>query len=86
MYGIPDIELEEIIMSNAKHLTRDDRVAIEKGLSLGLSKSQIAHRIDKDKSTVGNEKVLRHLFHCFKEKMKVLYRGRKRRAELWQRS
>jgi IS30 family transposase len=55
IYGIPDIELEEIIMSNAKHLTRDDRVAIEEGLSLGLSKSQIANRIDKDKSTVGKE-------------------------------
>jgi IS30 family transposase len=55
MYGIPDIELAEIIMSNAKHLTRDDRVAIEEGLTLGLSKSQIAHRIDKDKSTVGKE-------------------------------
>jgi hypothetical protein len=28
MSGIPDMELEEIIMSNAKHLTRDNRISI----------------------------------------------------------
>jgi IS30 family transposase len=55
MSGIPDMELEEFIMSNAKHLTRDNRISIEEGLSIGLSKSQIACSIEKDKSTVGKE-------------------------------
>ncbi|MDO4634120.1 MAG: IS30 family transposase [Eubacteriales bacterium] len=39
----------------AKHLTLDDRKAIEEGINLRLSKTQIARSIGKDPSTVSKE-------------------------------
>lgn len=41
-------------MSN-KHLTFDDRLAIQAGLQKGLKVAQIAKNIGKDRSTVGRE-------------------------------
>lgn len=41
-------------MSN-KHLTYDDRLAIQSGLQQGLKVAQIAKNIGKDRSTVGRE-------------------------------
>ncbi|MCI8321981.1 MAG: helix-turn-helix domain-containing protein, partial [Dorea sp.] len=38
-----------------KHLTFDDRLAIQAGLQQGLKIAQIAKRIGKDRSTVGRE-------------------------------
>lgn len=38
-----------------KHLTFDDRLAIQTGLQQGLSVAQIAKKIGKDRSTVGRE-------------------------------
>ena len=40
---------------NNKHLTFDDRLAIQAGLQQGLKVAQIAKRIGKDRSTVGRE-------------------------------
>lgn len=40
---------------NKKHLTFDDRLAIQAGLQQGLKVAQIAKRIRKDRSTVGRE-------------------------------
>ena len=44
----------EVTMSN-KHLTYDDRLAIQSGLQQGLKVAQIAKNIGKDRSTVGRE-------------------------------
>lgn len=38
-----------------KHLTFDDRLAIQAGLQQGMSVAQIAKNIGKDRSTVGRE-------------------------------
>ena len=38
-----------------KHLTFDDRLAIQAGLQQGLKVAQIAKNIGKDRSTVGRE-------------------------------
>ena len=38
-----------------KHLTFDDRLAIQTGLQQGMSAAQIAKNIGKDRSTVGRE-------------------------------
>lgn len=40
---------------NNKHLTFDDRLAIQAGLQQGLKVAQIAKNIGKDRSTVGRE-------------------------------
>ena len=40
---------------NRKHLTYDDRLAIQAGLQQGLKVAQIAKNIGKDRSTVGRE-------------------------------
>ena len=40
---------------NKKHLTYDDRLAIQAGLQQGLKVAQIAKNIGKDRSTVGRE-------------------------------
>ena len=40
---------------NHKHLTYDDRLAIQAGLQQGLKVAQIAKNIGKDRSTVGRE-------------------------------
>lgn len=44
-----------------KHLTLADRAAIEHGISCGENFTQIAHRINKDSSTISKE-IRRHLF------------------------
>ena len=46
---------------NKKHLTLADRAAIEHGISCGENFTQIAHRINKDSSTISKE-IRRHLF------------------------
>lgn len=47
---------------NSKHLTYDDRLAIQAGLQQGLKVAQIAKKIGKDRATVGREiKARRHL-------------------------
>ena len=46
---------------NKKHLTLADRTAIEHGISCGENFTQIAHRINKDSSTISKE-IRRHLF------------------------
>jgi IS30 family transposase len=48
MKGVP-------AMPNQKHLTLDDRNYIHSGLNTGLSFRQIAHRLDKDPSTISKE-------------------------------
>ena len=52
-YPCPAFGLE-VTMSN-KHLTYDDRLAIQAGLQQGLKVAQIAKNIGKDRSTVGRE-------------------------------
>ena len=43
------------VTMNKKHLTYDDRLAIQAGLQQGLKVAQIAKNIGKDRSTVGRE-------------------------------
>ena len=38
-----------------KHLTYDDRLAIQAGLQKGLKVAQIARNIGKDRATIGRE-------------------------------
>lgn len=52
-YPCPAFGLE-VTMSN-KHLTYDDRLAIQAGLQQGLKVAQIVQNIGKDRSTVGRE-------------------------------
>lgn len=47
-------------MSNNKHLTLDDRITIEKGLSNGACLKAIADTLNKDKSTILKE-IKRHV-------------------------
>ncbi len=47
--------MSRTIPGNQKHLTLDNRIAIEKGLDSGLSLRQIAASIGKDPSTVSKE-------------------------------
>ena len=54
---------------NKKHLTLADRAAIEHGISCGENFTQIAHRINKDSSTISKE-IRRHLFRDLIFKMK----------------
>ena len=44
----------EVPMSK-KHLTYDDRLAIQAGLQKGLKVAQIARNIGKDRATIGRE-------------------------------
>lgn len=55
-----EVSMSRIIPGNQKHLTLDNRIAIEKGLDEGLSMRQIASSIGKDPSTVSKE-VRKHL-------------------------
>ena len=50
-----EVHMSKQIHGNQKHLTQDNRVAIEKGLDSGTSLRQIAAAIDKDPSTVSYE-------------------------------
>ena len=52
-YPCPAFGLE--VTMNKKHLTYDDRLAIQAGLQQGLKVAQIAKNIGKDRSTVGRE-------------------------------
>ncbi len=48
-------------MSNNKHLTRDERIIIQTGISNGSKKTSIADTLQKEKSTVGKE-IKQHRF------------------------
>lgn len=52
-YPCPASGLEESM--NNKHLTYDDRLAIQAGLQQGLKVAQIAENIGKNRSTVSRE-------------------------------
>lgn len=47
--------MSKAIPGNHKHMTQDDRVAIEKALDAGLSLRKIAEEIGKDPSTISKE-------------------------------
>jgi len=59
-----------------KHLTYDDRLAIQKGLKHGKNFSQIADEIGKDRATVSREVKARRIFEPHENGNICIHRSR----------